>query len=84
MRRLALLAVVLLAGCILPMPRTRYTAGMDRKKVVDKRDPDILVAFDGSVCSVSKDKYEKTSSGDVVFCVWRDARTGTGTQLRLR
>ena len=77
MRRCALLALVLLAGCMVPF-RTRQPhsgTGQTRftwKKVVDKREPTWLVATDQSTCTVSKDKYDHTGVGDVVLCAWRN------------
>ncbi len=74
MRRLVVLALVLLAGCALPFRTRRPNTGGEThvgwKKVVDKRPPTWLVATDRSVCTVSSGKYDHTSLGDVVLCAW--------------
>jgi hypothetical protein len=74
MRRCALLALVLLAGCALPFrvrqPYARTGSHVTWKKVVDKREPTWLIAADQSSCTVSRDKFDHTGLGDVVLCAW--------------
>lgn len=40
------------------------------KKVYGKQDPSVLIARDGTTCSVSKHKYDSTRIGASVWCAW--------------
>ena len=41
------------------------------KTVYGKESPSTLVANDGSRCTVTSKKFEKTREGDRVLCAWR-------------
>ena len=61
----AVLIAATLAGC-----------GMIRGKTVVRKDmPNILVADDGSICVVSKERFDKTEIGMKALCAWRGATT---------
>ena len=60
-----LLTTVILAGCGL----------VSSKTVVRKDMPNTLVADDGSICIVSKERFEKTEIGMKAICGWRGATT---------
>jgi hypothetical protein len=74
--RIALVALLAAAtsSCIMP---ARYASGADgtgwgRKPVEAKDAPATLVARDGSVCTVSRDRFERVRLGDRVICFWSD------------
>jgi hypothetical protein len=48
-----------------------------RKEVVDKRDLAILIARDGTSCTVSQQVFENTRVGDRVTCFWRQEAATT-------
>jgi hypothetical protein len=41
------------------------------KVVVEKREPNLLLAADRSECQVSGDRFERIREGERVFCHWR-------------
>ena len=43
------------------------------KPVVGKQPPSLLIARDGTQCTVSEDKFERTIIGTSVWCVWTEA-----------
>ncbi len=45
-----------------------------RRRVSAKEAPETLVAVDGARCTVDSEKFERTKSGDSVWCMWK----GTG------
>lgn len=67
---------VLLAGCV------RTIAGivgesvgvpLGDKVVSSKVEPNVLVAMDGTSCTVSKERWEKAEVGGRYFCSWSSA-----------
>jgi hypothetical protein len=75
MMRFTAVLALLLAGCASAFGgRTDGDAegtGFGRKKVVSKRPPIHLVAWDRTVCSVSEEQYRKTGLGEAIWCHWR-------------
>ena len=57
----ALALAILLTSCI-------HISG---KVVAGKETPNVLVAEDGSICVVSKERFEKTEIGMKALCGWR-------------
>ena len=47
------------------------TIGWGRKEVVAKREPEALVARDGTICRVAPDRFKDTTVGTVVDCNWQ-------------
>jgi len=45
--------------------------GPQRKTVVGKEPPYRLVAVDGTICDVPKERYESVKVEDKVWCAWR-------------
>jgi hypothetical protein len=83
-RTFVLTAVLAVSGCSLPplLPRspTDPPAGSGsraqrpapaRKEVVEKRDMSLLVARDGSSCTVPDHVFRSTEIGDRIACLWR-------------
>jgi hypothetical protein len=76
---------LLLAACALPplQPRSptdrTMPAGdaraprLERKEVVEKRDVNLLVARDGTTCTVASGVFRATIVGERVRCFWRRA-----------
>lgn len=63
-------------GSPLPTPAgqpvtAKSTANMTLKRVAGKEEPATLIAADRSECTVTADRYRKTSVGDNVLCDWR-------------
>ena len=59
-------------------PAARATTKRDHstfgpKPVVGKQPPSLLLARDGTQCTVSEDKFERTIIGTSVWCVWTEA-----------
>jgi hypothetical protein len=84
-RRLrAAVRTALVAGCLvlpacasLPLPGSGPRASHERlgwKAVVEKREPGILLAVDGTECQVAEERFERVEVGDSVFCHWREGR----------
>jgi hypothetical protein len=72
--------LVLLTGCVRPYvePRrdggigvTSARLGLYTKKVVTKREPDTLIAEDGTICRVSAERYRETRVGAAAYCNWQ-------------
>ena len=77
-RVFGLFAVSLLLGGCLPgagiaPEQDRLGAVVSTKEVVAKREPDALLARDGSLCAVSPDRFAGTHVGEQVRCAWRPA-----------
>lgn len=73
MRTMLILAMIAsLASCSLG-PRVQLGAGdgPGNKVVTGKEEPATLVAVDGTLCLVPADKFDRTKSGDRVWCNWR-------------
>lgn len=75
MRRVIFGSVLLLAGCApaaeLGSAPDRFGGTLSAKEVATKREPETLLARDGSTCRVSPDRFADTAIGDVVRCTWR-------------
>ena len=63
--KLLLLVAMAISGCGFVMGKT----------VARKDAPNFLVAEDGSICVVSKERFEKTEVGMKALCAWRGAHT---------
>ncbi|HUP90366.1 MAG TPA: hypothetical protein VM100_13500 [Longimicrobiales bacterium] len=72
----------MLAGCnVLPQPNAPSpgsggdnggsNAAFSRKRVVEKVDPNILIAVDRTTCEVGVNKYKNTKVSDNVWCMWK-------------
>ena len=40
--------------------------------VAAKREPNHLVATDGSTCATTESRFARVERGDRVWCLWRD------------
>ncbi len=71
-RWLPLSAVLLVAGCSIPLQRNRetVTSELARKRVIEKLAPDTLVAEDRTRCIPAESKYAQVARGDQVWCIW--------------
>jgi len=41
------------------------------KVVIEKREPNLLLAVDGTECVVSEERFERVRTGRRAFCHWR-------------
>jgi len=76
MRKAPLLLLVF-AGCVnVPLPHRsgEPAPSLERKQVAGKREPNELVATDGSSCMTTDTRFARAERGDRVWCVWRDTR----------
>lgn len=64
--RTSLLAVLVILAAM-----SASCAHITGKVVAGKETPNILVADDGSLCVVSKERFEKTEIGMKALCAWR-------------
>jgi hypothetical protein len=74
--RVAPVLLLALAGCTsipLPHPPGEPAPLLSRKQVAAKRDPQVLVALDGTRCVTTQGRFERAQPGDRVWCVWSDA-----------
>jgi hypothetical protein len=56
-------------------PRSpRETLGW--KVVIEKREPNLLLAVDGTECVVSEERFERIRTGRRAFCHWRTEGMG--------
>lgn len=46
---------------------------LEHKPVSGKTEPNLLIAKDGTVCTVSRDKFQKTIIGNSIWCLWMNA-----------
>jgi hypothetical protein len=72
--RKGLVALLLLGACTsIPLPRMGQSHGsaLERKVVAAKREPNELLARDGSSCLTTAKRYSRTQAGQRVWCVWR-------------
>jgi hypothetical protein len=77
---LVLISTYLISSCARPDYAERwpdhFTAsagpqpGYAIKRVIDKQEPAVLVADDGSVCRTSAERFTRTSVGRWIACVW--------------
>jgi hypothetical protein len=84
--RTAPLLLLLAAGCVsIPLPRggepvsESQRPALARKLVAAKREPNHLVATDGSTCATSDSRFARVERGDRVWCLWRDERDRPST-----
>jgi len=74
-------AALLVSGCgsrppvIEPAPHgavvTSARIGMYTKAVMTKKEPDTLLADDGTICRVSPDRFRDTAAHTLVYCNWQ-------------
>lgn len=68
------LAATVLAGCatLVPLrrPNPMQGAGVGMKEVVEKREPNYLIAVDRTECVVSRSRFNKVERGSRVLCRW--------------
>ena len=74
-------AALLLSGCsarppvIEPAPDGAVVKsariGMYSKSVMTKKEPDTLLADDGTICRVSADRYRDTAVHTLAYCNWQ-------------
>jgi len=72
---------LLLSGCsarppvIEPAPHGAVVKsariGMYSKSVMTKKEPDTLLADDGTICRVSADRYRDTAVHTLAYCNWQ-------------
>ena len=77
---LALGLLLIGAGCARPVVEPKPGGGVTvtsarigwyTKKVMTKREPETLLAEDGTICRVSPDRFRATKSGSAVLCNWQ-------------
>ncbi len=68
-----LATTILLAGCGFLIQSIGEEVGhpISRRRVAAKREPNELIAFDGSMCTVSVDLFDSSRIGDSILCNWR-------------
>jgi starvation-inducible outer membrane lipoprotein len=74
--RIAPVLLLALAGCTsIPLPHRPGEPAplLSRKRVAAKRDPQVLVARDGTRCVTTEARFERARPGDRVWCLWTDA-----------
>ena len=79
--RVAPFLFLALAGCVnipLPHPRGEPRPELTRKLVAGKREPNLLVASDGTTCTTTETRFGRAQRGDRVWCMWRDSRSASG------
>jgi hypothetical protein len=56
-----------------PMPEGRSTPerGIMPKRVTGKQEPNLLLADDGTSCTVTADRYREVQLGKYAVCAWR-------------
>lgn len=73
---IAVAALLGATACVsLPLPgRDAGDSGetVGWKLVVEKREPNLLVAVDRTYCEVTRERFEETEEGERVFCHWRN------------
>ena len=57
-------------GVVVTSPATPKRGAM-RKRVTTKREPDTLVAEDGTTCRVSRDRFRDVEIGRDELCNWQ-------------
>lgn len=45
--------------------------GMYHKEVMEKKDPETLIAPDGTICRVAPDVYKSAALHSVMYCNWQ-------------
>lgn len=75
-KALALAACLGLAGCSSAYGFVANTLGLpvQPKTVMSKRDPNELIAVDGTTCIVSSGRYEEVEISERVSCFWSESR----------
>ncbi|HEX6747890.1 MAG TPA: hypothetical protein VF092_11420 [Longimicrobium sp.] len=74
MRKRLIVVLLLLGACTsIPLPRLgqSQSPALERKLVTAKREPNQLLAADGSSCLTTAKRYSRTQRGQRVWCVWR-------------
>jgi hypothetical protein len=83
-RALRLLAPLLALGVLSACARPDYAEswpdrgllsagpqpGYAIKRVIEKQAPITLVAYDGSICRTSRDRFATTKEGKWIACIW--------------
>lgn len=72
------------ASVPLPDVAGRDTPDLERKVVVAKREPQVLVAGDGTRCAASGSKFERVQLGDGVWCLWQRSGTSAASMTNTR
>jgi hypothetical protein len=75
----------LLTSCLaVPVPQ-RLSGGsggsLGWKVIVEKREPNLLLAADVSVCEVPPNRFASLRRGDRAFCHWRPTAHSTRTGI---
>lgn len=71
-RLVSLVGLVLLMGCFaIPLRHDPRAPALGSKVVVEKKEPNILVAADRTWCETSKKKFESARVGEAAWCVWK-------------
>ena len=71
--RVAPLLLLAFAGCTsipLPHPTGEPAPLLSRKQVIAKREPQVLVARDGTRCVTTQARFDRAERGDRVWCLW--------------
>jgi hypothetical protein len=55
-----------------PDSASSIRSGFSRKLVSGKQSPSLLIARDGSRCTVSEKRFADTKEGEQVWCAWTD------------
>lgn len=73
MRWMILATTILLTGCgfLIQSIGEEFGYSISARRVVAKREPNELIAFDGSMCTVSLDLFDRSRIGDSIVCDWR-------------
>jgi hypothetical protein len=85
MRAAPFLLLACAACTSIPLPHGRdpvsdsQRPALARKMVAAKREPNHLVATDGSSCATSGSRFTRVQPGDRVWCVWREERDRPNT-----
>ncbi|MFL5383864.1 MAG: hypothetical protein ACJ8GN_15190 [Longimicrobiaceae bacterium] len=77
--RFAPALLLVFSACVsIPLPHGRdpvsenQRPALARKMVAAKREPNHLVATDGSTCATTGSRFARVERGDRVWCLWRD------------
>lgn len=66
----AILLLVTLSGCAIPLRNGEDAPALGRKTVTRKIMPDTLVAFDDTRCATTQGKFTKTQLKTEAWCIW--------------
>ena len=74
-RRLVLLALLPLAGCSgAGFVANSLGLPVQHKVVMSKREPNELIAVDGTTCVVSRGRFDDTEISESATCMWSQER----------